>query len=66
MPQLIIYLASLLAVVVTTGAALDKFNARRPVRASVWLGLLLLGLPASFIAFYLVLLVLYGGDFWFY
>ena len=56
MPALALFLAAGLAVVVTTGAVLDKLNARRSRRALVWAGLSLLLLP--FILLFLLMLLL--------
>jgi len=61
MPALALFLAVGLAVVVTTGALLDKFNVRRRRRVLVWLGLFLS--PPSLLFLLLILLRLLFGPF---
>jgi hypothetical protein len=61
MPALAIFLAGGLAVVVATGALLDKFNVSRRRRVLVWWGLFLS--PPFLLFFLLVLFRLLFGPF---
>ena len=64
MPALTLLLAAGLAVVVTTGAVLDKLNARRSRRALVWSSLLLLPLLLfGLLIIFLILMLMLGGPF---
>jgi uncharacterized membrane protein len=59
MPGFILFIGGILAVVVTTGALLDRKKVRRSRRVLVWVGLFL-ALP--FLAFaFLVYMLLRGG-----
>ena len=61
MPALALFLAGGLAVVVMTGAVLDKLNVRRSRRVLVWWGLFLL--PPSLLFLLLIFLRLAFGPF---
>jgi hypothetical protein len=60
---LTLFLAAALAVVVTTGAVLDKKKVRRSRRVLVWAGLVAL-LPFAFIALLLLTLLLLNSGKW--
>jgi hypothetical protein len=55
MPALAFLFAGGLAVVVTTGALLDKLNVRRSWRVFVWSGFFLFALLIAFVLFMLAL-----------
>ena len=59
MPEVILFNGGILAVVVTTGALLDRKKVRRSRRVLVWVGLFL-ALPVFVFAF-LVYMLLRGG-----
>ena len=59
MPEFILFIGGILAVVVTTGALLDRKKVRRSRRVLVWVGLFL-ALPVFVFAF-LVYMLLRGG-----
>ena len=49
-----------------TGAALDQCEVRRPWRVLLWSTLFLPGFPVSFVAFYVLVWIVYGGKYWFW
>ena len=55
MPELVVFAAFVLGVIVTTGALLDRRKVRRSRRVLVWVGLFLL-LPCVALAFLMYLL----------
>ena len=63
MPALALFVAGGLAVVVTTGALLDKLNVRRSRRVLVWSGLFLLPVFLVGLLVLFVLLMLMPGSF---